>query len=86
LGKEIVPDKDGHAEFNVVIPAKYAIIGENGLVSGTLDGAKMNGSRDLYPGSHDLVLPSPNGNLFVIWSRAFEKGFSPFAKALPRQE
>jgi hypothetical protein len=26
--------------LNVVIPAKYAIIGENGLVSGTLDGIK----------------------------------------------
>ena len=81
LGRRIVPDKDGHAEFNLVIPAKYAIIGENGLVSGTLDGTKMNGSRDLYPGSHDLVLPSPKGKVFVIWSRAFEKGFSPFAKA-----
>ena len=86
LGRRIVPDKDGRAEFNVVIPAKYMIIGENGLVTATLDGIKINGSRDLYPGSHDLVLPSPNGNLFVIWSRAFEKGFSPFAKALPRQE
>ena len=76
-----VPDKDGRAEFNLVIRAKYAIIGENGLVLGTLDGIEMNGSRDLDPGSHDLVLPSPKGKVFVIWSRAFEKGFSPFAKA-----
>ena len=35
-----VPDKDGRAEFNLVIRAKYAIIDENGLVSGTLDGIK----------------------------------------------
>jgi len=35
-----VPDKDGRAEFNLVIRAKYAIIGENGLVSGMLDGIK----------------------------------------------
>ena len=81
LGRRILPDKDGRAEFNVVIPAKYAIIGENGLVLGTLDGIEMNGSRDLDPGSHDLVLPSPNGKVFLIWSRAFEEGFSPFAKA-----
>jgi hypothetical protein len=81
LGRRIVPDKDGRAEFDVVIPAKYTIIGENGLVAATLDGIKVNGSCDLYPGSHDLVLPSPNGKVFVIWSRAFEKGFSPFTKA-----
>jgi hypothetical protein len=86
LGRRIVPDKDGHAEFNVVIPAKYAIIGENGLVSGTLDGITVNGSRDLSQGSHDLVLPSPNGRVFLIWSHAFEKGFSPFGRGLARND
>jgi hypothetical protein len=40
LGRRMVPEKDRRAEFNLVIRAKYAIIGENGLVSGTLDGIK----------------------------------------------
>ena len=63
LGRRIVPDQDGRAEFNVVIPAKYTIIGENGLVSATLDGIKMNGSRDLYSwfARFDPALPKWEG-------------------------
>ena len=80
LGKKLAPDTNGHIEFNVVIPAKYAIIGANGLVSGTLDGTKLNGSLDLSPGPHDLALAVPTNSVFVIWSRALEKGFSPFAE------
>jgi hypothetical protein len=80
LGKKLTPDTNGHVEFNVVIPAKYAIIGANGLVSGTLDGTKLNGSLDLSPGPHDLALAVPTNLVFVIWSRALEKGFSPFAE------
>src|ERR1700736_5588735 len=80
LGKKLDPDTNGHVEFNVVIPAKYAIIGANGLVSGTLDGTKLNGSLDLSPGPHDLALAVPTNSVFVIWSRALEKGFSPFAE------
>ena len=80
LGKKLAPDANGHLEFNVVIPAKYAIIGANGLVSGTLDGTKLNGSLDLSPGPHDLALAIPTNSVFVIWSRALEKGFSPFAE------
>jgi hypothetical protein len=79
LGKKIFPDNDGHVEFNVVIPSKYAIIGANGPLSGTLDGTQLNGSRNVSAGSHDLVLAVPNAPVYVIWSRAFEKGFSPFA-------
>ena len=78
LGKKIFPDNDGHVEFDVVIPAKYTIIGANGLVSGTLDGIRLNGSRNLSPGPHDLVLAVPNAPVFVIWLRALERGFSPF--------
>jgi hypothetical protein len=80
LGKKLVPDTNGHVEFDVVIPAKYAIIGANGLVSGKLDGTKLKGSRDLSPGPHDLALAVPTNSAFVIWSRALEKGFSPFAE------
>jgi hypothetical protein len=81
LGKKISTDNDGHVEFDLVIPAKYTIIGANGLVSGTLDGIQLNGSRNLSPGPHDLVLTVPNAPVYVIWSRALEKGFSPFVAA-----
>jgi hypothetical protein len=80
LGKKLIPDSDGHIEFNLAIPAKYAIIGANGLVSGTLDGMKLNGSRDLSAGQHDLSLVVPAEPVFVIWSRVLEKGFSPFSE------
>jgi hypothetical protein len=62
-----------------VIPAKYAIIGANGLLSGNLDGTELNGSRDLSPGTHELDLALPAEPVFAVWSRAIEKGFSPFS-------
>jgi hypothetical protein len=80
LGKKLFPGNDGHVEFDVVIPAKYAIIGANGLVSGTLDGIKLNGPQDLSPGKHELDLALPAEPAVLIWSRAIEKGFSPFQK------
>jgi dolichyl-phosphate-mannose-protein mannosyltransferase len=79
LGKKLFPGKDGHVEFEVVIPAKYAIIGANGLLSGNLDGTELNGSRDLSPGTHELDLALPAEPVFAVWSRAIEKGFSPFS-------
>ncbi len=80
LGKKLFPGKDGHVEFDVVIPAKYAMISANGFVSGLLDGIKLNGSRDLSPGPHKLDLAVPAEPAFLVWSRALEKGFSPFSE------
>jgi hypothetical protein len=81
LGKKLFPDNDGHVEFDVVIPAKYTIIGANGPVSGSLDGIKLNGPRDLSAGKHELDLALPAEPAILIWSRALEKGFSPFQKS-----
>jgi 4-amino-4-deoxy-L-arabinose transferase-like glycosyltransferase len=78
LGKKIMPDKIGRFEFDLPIPAKYTIVGPHGLVSGSLDGMQLNGSRYLSRGAHDLVSPFSSGPVYVIWSRACEKGFSPF--------
>jgi hypothetical protein len=80
LGKKLFPGNDGHVEFDVVIPAKYAIIGADGLVSGTLDGIKLNGPQDLSIGKHELDLALPAEPAILIWSRALEKGFSQFQK------
>jgi hypothetical protein len=81
LGKKLVPAEGGQVDFEIAIPARYAIVGANGLATGTLDGVKLLGPRDLSPGRHDLVLTSVSGPVFVIWSRALEKGFSPLGQA-----
>jgi len=67
--------------FQVIIPARYAIVDEAGEARGTLDGLPYDGPRDLGPGPHDFLPASGGGRLAVIWSRAAERGFSPFAPA-----
>jgi hypothetical protein len=65
----------------VEIPEKYTIVGGNGKVSGTLDGTEIAGPRDLTAGIHDLDLSSPEDTVAIVWSRAIEKGYSPFGPA-----
>jgi hypothetical protein len=35
----------------------------------------------LSAGVHDLVLYSPEDSVAIVWSRAIEKGYSPFGQA-----
>jgi hypothetical protein len=78
LGKRIFPPPDGHVQFEVVIPEKYTLVGKSGPLSGTLDGANLNGPHDLSAGVHQLILKSPGDVVAVVWSRAIEKAYSPF--------
>src|SRR5262249_12304607 len=61
-----------------VIPEKYTIISKDGPISGTLDNIKLSGPRDLSAGVHELTVDVPVNSIAVIWSRAIEKGYSPF--------
>jgi hypothetical protein len=81
LGKRIVPDRFGHIQLEIVIPEKYTLVGKNGQISGTLDGTEITGPRDLSTGRHDLALNSPEDSVAIVWSRAIEKGYSPFGQA-----
>jgi len=54
------------------------IVSNNGAVSGTLDGTELNGPRELSSGVHNLTLNSREDTVAVVWSRAIEKGYSPF--------
>ena len=81
LGKRVASTPVGLVHFQIVIPEKYTIVGRNGQVSGTLDGMEISGPRDLSAGAHDLVLTSPEQSVAVVWSRAIEKGYSPFGQA-----
>jgi hypothetical protein len=75
---------DGAIHFQVAIPAAYEIVSRRGPVAGRLDGAPCDGPRRLAPGEHVFV-PSvsaaPEGRLALVWARAVELGFSPFAGA-----
>jgi hypothetical protein len=81
LGMRITISQVRHVQFEVKIPEKYAIVGRHGKVSGTLDGTVIVGPRDLTAGIHDLDLNSPEDAVAIVWSRAIEKGYSPFGPA-----
>ncbi|OLE66936.1 MAG: hypothetical protein AUG09_05000 [Acidobacteria bacterium 13_1_20CM_2_68_7] len=67
--------------FQVIVPARYAIVAEIDAARGRLDGLPYDGPRDLPPGRHDFLPASGGGRLAVIWAGAAERGFSPFAPA-----
>jgi 4-amino-4-deoxy-L-arabinose transferase-like glycosyltransferase len=68
-------------DFEVAVPAEYALVAERGAVAGILDGEPYAGPRFLDAGRHTLALSSGAGRVALIWARAVEKGFSPFAGA-----
>jgi len=65
-------------EFDVTIPARYAIVAEQGVVAGLLDGAPYDGPRLLPAGRHAFTVASGAGRLALVWAQAIERGFSPF--------
>ncbi|MBV8141326.1 MAG: hypothetical protein JOZ60_04695 [Verrucomicrobia bacterium] len=81
LGKKVAPAPLGQVHFEIVIPEKYTIVGAKSRVSGTLDGTDLAGPRDLSAGMHNLALTSPEQSVAIVWSRAIEKGYSPFGQA-----
>jgi len=81
LGKRFAPAPIGHFQFEIAVPEKYTVVGRNGPVSGTLDGIEITGPRALSAGKHDLALNSPDDSVAIVWSRAIEKGYSPFGQA-----
>jgi hypothetical protein len=80
LGKSVAHAPVGHVQFEIVIPENYIVVGRNDPVSGTLDGTKITGPRQLSAGIHDLALNFPNDSVAIVWSRAIEKGYSPFGQ------
>ncbi|HEU4400845.1 MAG TPA: glycosyltransferase family 39 protein [Candidatus Polarisedimenticolia bacterium] len=71
-------DPGGAIVFEVVIPARYAIVAADGAVAGRLDGAPYGGPIVLSAGRHLFVPAAATGRLALIWAQAIERGFSPF--------
>jgi hypothetical protein len=72
------PEKLGHFDFEVVIPASYKIVSANGPVRGTLDGAPCDGARFLTSGPHTFDSRLAFGRIFCVWAQAVERNFTPF--------
>ena len=65
--------------FELLVPSRYAVIAEGAPVRGTLDGTPYDGPRALESGPHTFVPDAAGGRLAVLWAKAAERGFSPFA-------
>jgi hypothetical protein len=71
-------------DFDVAIPAEYAIVTPEGVTSGTLDGQPLDGPRILAPGRHSFTpATGQRGPFAYVWARATQRGFSPFVKPRP---
>ena len=74
------------SSFQIEVPGEYAIVAESGVFSGTLDGRPYSGPRRLEAGMHSIA---PAGLYAALWSRAAERGLTPFGvpqrKLLPRR-
>jgi hypothetical protein len=81
LGKKLMLAEDGKMQFAVVIPGKYAMMSDDGPVAAVLDGGDWRGPRELVPGIHTLIVTPIRKSLAIVWSRAVEKGYSPFVRA-----
>ena len=67
-------------DFEVVIAAPYKLISRDQNVSGVLDGTPYDGARFLEPGPHTFESASASTELFLLWSQAVDRGFTPFAR------
>jgi hypothetical protein len=79
-GRFLLPASPARATmpFLITIPARYAIVAEQGTVSGWLDGTPYDSARLLAPGPHVFRSSVENGRVAVLWAQASERGFSPF--------
>ncbi len=71
-------EKIHEGEFNIAIPARYALVSESGEIEGLLDGRPYDGPRELAPGRHSFRLTCRGPRAAVIWAKAAERGFLPF--------
>lgn len=84
LGKMLQPADGTQSDlfsFDVAVPERYVIVGDDGPSAGTLDGAPLNGSQYLEAGHHEFRQSSGSGHVALFWARALENGYLPCALA-----
>ena len=77
--------REGGADLDVmiVVPDVYALRWEAETGAATLDGLAFDGPRPLAAGTHRLHVTAGDGRVAVLWARAVERGFTPFAARVP---
>jgi len=77
-GKELgQPSPDGTFSFDVAIPQTYAMVGETGVISGFLDGARYTGPIHLGSGRHWFHRTSGGGRAAIFLADAIPHGYRP---------
>jgi hypothetical protein len=66
--------------FRVAISGTYTLANTSGRIAGLLDGVGFDGPRELLAGSHTFRQTAGAGRTVLIWARAIERGYSPFAQ------
>src|SRR5262249_6236990 len=82
LGRLLARDDrdDRVLRFEVVVPARYEIVADRGVVAGLLDGVPYDGARMLRPGRHEFRTDAAGERFALLWARAADRGVSPFAE------
>ena len=70
----------GQATFRIQVPAMYAVVAERGSFAGRIDGRRYDQPRFLAAGMHSIAAAADDAMIAVVWSRAVERGFSPFPR------
>ncbi len=70
-------NESGARSFEVLFPARFAVVSEGGSASGWLDGAPYVGPRTLSAGNHEYLPRADERGLAVVWAAALERGFAP---------
>jgi len=85
LGKMVQSsdEQEKLTHFEVVVPGRYTLVCASGKIAGVLDGIEFDGPRELTAGSHTFQQTAGAGRTVLIWARAIERGYSPFAEIEP---
>jgi len=65
-------------QFDIAIPARYALVSESGNLRGLVDGETYTGPQELAAGCHTFSLSFKGSRAAVVWAKAVERKFSPF--------
>jgi len=80
-GRLLPPSGDGanhSGDFEIAIPARYALVSESGDLQGLVDGKPYTSPRELDAGRHTFSLPFKGPRAAVVWAKAVQRNFSPF--------
>lgn len=69
------------ARFDVLVPAEYSVVTPSGRGRGTLDGKPCPERIELACGPHEYVPAPGEKDAAIVWTRAVERGFTPFLSA-----